>query len=162
MARCRRCGRCLTWPKSLSRGYGPVCWGKINLAQASLINYSPPEDLEIERGVLVKLHKIKNVIIASTSSKNIRRRERYYRKQGYNRIKDYSYHSYLNMFSKIQANPASQFVTICYDELSAKKRDGKNTTNMTISLMEKSPTFEIAPVRPEHPQCRSSVLSYLE
>ena len=29
--RCWRCGRPLTNPKSIERGYGPVCWQKIEL-----------------------------------------------------------------------------------------------------------------------------------
>jgi len=28
--RCRRCNRVLTNPKSISRGFGPVCWKHIN------------------------------------------------------------------------------------------------------------------------------------
>lgn len=139
MVRCRRCGRCLTWPKSLSRGYGPVCWGKVNQAQEDLINYSPAEDLSLERGILISLHRMKRTVqIASTSSKNHRRREREYKKRGYSLVKDYSYHSYSLMVQKIQANKKSHFVAICYDELSGNKRDGKTTTNMTISLMEKT------------------------
>ena len=27
--KCKKCGRKLTDPKSISRGYGPECWGKI-------------------------------------------------------------------------------------------------------------------------------------
>jgi len=29
--RCQRCGRALTNPKSIERGYGPVCWQKIEV-----------------------------------------------------------------------------------------------------------------------------------
>lgn len=140
MVRCMRCGRCLTWPKSIDRGYGPVCWNKVNRVREESVYYSPPEDLKLERQVLVKLHKMKNVLIASTSAKNHRRREREYRKRGFVLIKDFSYHSYLRMFEKIQANTKSEFVAICYDELSANKRDEKNLTNMSIALMIKEQT----------------------
>lgn len=30
---CRRCGRSLINPKSIERGYGPVCWQKIEFGQ---------------------------------------------------------------------------------------------------------------------------------
>jgi len=30
MTNCNRCGKTLTNPKSIDRGYGPVCWRKIN------------------------------------------------------------------------------------------------------------------------------------
>ena len=30
MVSCKRCGKRLTNPKSLERGYGPICWGKIS------------------------------------------------------------------------------------------------------------------------------------
>jgi len=33
---CRRCGRALSNPVSLARGYGPVCWRKLGLHLARM------------------------------------------------------------------------------------------------------------------------------
>ena len=39
MSKCRRCGRPIENPKSLIRGYGPICYSKINHSQKSLTEF---------------------------------------------------------------------------------------------------------------------------
>jgi len=143
MVMCQRCGRTLTWPKSLERGFGPVCWKKV---QGKMIKacygYIPPENLDLERKLLVFLHKRRNVTVSSTSARNHRRREREWRKKGYTQLSDFGYHSYSRLTNQIADYPLSEFVAICFDEYS-RTVDKKRYSAMTVSLMEKVPTMEI-------------------
>ena len=58
--RCHRCGRVLTNPKSIARGYGPVCWKKWELCK--------PVRLDVEKGRIVNIEggtdadKLKSII----------------------------------------------------------------------------------------------------
>lgn len=50
--RCQKCGKKLTDPESIKRGYGPECWGTISgqnhFPQADLTNYDVPGQMTIE------------------------------------------------------------------------------------------------------------------
>lgn len=138
MVMCQRCGRTLTWPKSLRRGYGPVCWKKIRGKDFQPIyGYMAPENIDLEREMLVFLHKRKNITVSSTSAKNHRRREREWRKKGFLFIKDYSYHSYSLLKERLLTTKA-EHVVICFDEYS-RTVDKKRYSAMTLALMEKIP-----------------------
>ena len=139
MPMCQRCGRTLTWPKSLERGFGPVCWKKTRGKDFQPIyGYMAPENLDLERNILVFLHKRKNVTVSSTSGKNHRRREREWRKKGYSQLNDFSYHSYNLLKERVATYNVIEFVAICFDEYS-RTVDKKRFSAMTISLMEKVP-----------------------
>ena len=138
MVMCKRCGRALTWPKSVRRGLGPVCYKKMKGKESAVIfGYMAPEDLELERQMLIFLHKQKNVTVSSTSLKNHRRRERDWKKKGYLWISDYSYHSYSRLKERL-LNSQHEHVAVCYDEYS-RTVDNKRYSAMTIALMEKIP-----------------------
>lgn len=51
-SRCQKCGKKLTNPESIKRGYGPECWGNITgqqyLAQTDLSDYEVPGQMSIE------------------------------------------------------------------------------------------------------------------
>lgn len=139
MVMCARCGRALTWPTSINRGYGPVCWKKKDEALEKKFRYLIPEDVEKEKKLLVLLHKFKNVKVASTGSKNHRVRERYYERKprSFKRVSDFSYHSYLGLIRIVKENPQNEYIAICFDEWSKTNEEEENLSRMTVSLMEK-------------------------
>ena len=139
MVMCARCGRALTWPKSISRGYGPVCWKKKDGGTKGVFRYLIPEDVDKERQLLVLLRKAKNVEIASTGSKNHRVRERYYMRKPHSmkQVGDFSYHSYLRLIRIVSENPQNKYIAICFDEWSKTTDESKDLSRMTISLMVK-------------------------
>jgi len=55
---CQRCGRKLTDPRSIKRGYGPVCWSKIKVKPEAAIKEPPKEPNEPEHPVVDTLEKL--------------------------------------------------------------------------------------------------------
>jgi hypothetical protein len=53
---CARCGRQLTNPVSVQRGYGPVCWGKINHAKGDTMYEFEDIQLNVplEEGIILR------------------------------------------------------------------------------------------------------------
>lgn len=51
-SRCQKCGKKLTDPESIKRGYGPECWetisGQIYSPQSDLTNYDIPGQMTID------------------------------------------------------------------------------------------------------------------
>lgn len=51
-SRCQKCGKKLTDPESIKRGYGPECWesitGQQNSFKTELLDYEVPGQMSIE------------------------------------------------------------------------------------------------------------------
>ena len=51
-SKCQKCGRKLTDPESIKRGYGPECWGSITgqqyVVSPDLADYEIPGQMSIE------------------------------------------------------------------------------------------------------------------
>lgn len=58
-SKCQKCGRKLTDPESIERGYGPECWGSI-LPHYSIEQEGPEESIPVQMTIEDFLGGLKN------------------------------------------------------------------------------------------------------
>jgi len=128
MVSCQICGRSLSDPRSVERMIGPVCWKKFERGEVDkLEKIGTPEDIELERKIIIFLHKHTKLI--ATSRQYRRKHERALNKQKFLWVNDYSYHSFDRMIHTIQNNKG-QYASIIWDS-------GYPKSKLYVRLMRK-------------------------